>query len=137
MSAWDFLWRPRPEGLLLDANGDGMVDGVAACLVPLTPALFTPDVWAAAANLAARLGLETPAIHLPLVTEPDAVALWQVPLLISVGDDPAILGTTTGAVPGPALWRPRFSAYGESGRRGRALPAHARSSPLETSCGPL
>ncbi|MEZ4866621.1 MAG: M14 family metallopeptidase [Caldilineaceae bacterium] len=81
---WNFLWEAA-TGLLIDSNGDGCVDGVMAALAPLTPATFTADLWAAAANFAARLGLETPALHLPLAVPPAAVQPWQMPLLLSVG----------------------------------------------------
>ncbi len=53
MTDWNDLWRIAPAGLLLDENGDGLADGAAACIVPLTPDLFTPAVWAACANFAA------------------------------------------------------------------------------------
>lgn len=71
------------ERLLVDSNGDGFVDGVVACFVPLAPSTCTPALWAAMANLAARLGLESPAIHMPLVCHLNNIAAWQVPLFIS------------------------------------------------------
>ncbi|MBX3000730.1 MAG: hypothetical protein KF893_19570 [Caldilineaceae bacterium] len=85
---WDFLWTSTPDGLLLDSNGDGDVDGIAACLVPLTPERFTAEVWAAAVNLAARLGLESAAIRLPIALPLDKAESWQIPLLLSVGETP-------------------------------------------------
>lgn len=105
MTIWDTLWRQAPEGLLLDSNDDGLSDGVAACLVPVNPERFTPEVWSGAANLAARLGLETPAIHLPITCEPDTVELWQTPVLIAVGQvdrPPSTSGWAT-AQPGTVL----------------------------------
>ncbi|MBI1297429.1 hypothetical protein GC175_21010 [bacterium] len=81
-----FLWNLTPTGILIDSNNDGAVDGVVACLVPLTPAQWTPHLWAAAANLAARIGLESPALRLPLAVDIDAVESWQIPILLTIGD---------------------------------------------------
>jgi hypothetical protein len=85
---WEFLWTPAPTGLLLDSNNDGAVDGIAACLVPLTPERFTAAVWAAAANFVARLGLESAAIRLPMVLPLETVEPWQIPVMISLGETP-------------------------------------------------
>ena len=70
--------------LLLDSNADGCVDGVAACFVPLPLTAVTPPLWAAMANLAARLGLESPAIHLPFVYAQSELQPWHFPLFISL-----------------------------------------------------
>ncbi|MEZ4616850.1 MAG: hypothetical protein R2867_15280 [Caldilineaceae bacterium] len=75
------LW----QQLLIDSNHDGFVDGVTTCFVPLQTDV--PSVlWTALANVAARLGLEAPAIHLPLVCTEDAIQPWQSPLFYSWGD---------------------------------------------------
>ncbi len=78
------------DRLLLDSNADGFVDGVAACFVPLTPNACTAQLWAALANLATRLGLETPAIHLPLLCTTAEIQGWQCPIFISFGDNAAV-----------------------------------------------
>src|SRR5258705_4698893 len=72
-----------PMSLTRDTNGDGLADIVAArVIVPATPALADVEV---ATNLAARLGLETTALLLPLVgrdgdiPEPASVV---VPILV-------------------------------------------------------
>lgn len=83
MTNWNDLWRLAPAGLLLDDNGDGLADGAAACIVPLTPDLFTPQVWAACANFAVRLGLETPALRLPIAQPLAGIEGWQTPIFIS------------------------------------------------------
>ncbi|MCB0065490.1 MAG: hypothetical protein KDE19_25365, partial [Caldilineaceae bacterium] len=77
----EMLW----QQLLTDHNQDGLVDGITACFVPLMPD-GSPAFWAALANLAARLGLESPAIHLPLVCAEDAIQPWQCPLFFSWDD---------------------------------------------------
>ena len=94
---WDFLWHLRPDGILLDDNQDNAVDGIAACVVPLTPQQFTAPVWAAAANLAARMGLESSAIRLPLATSLEAVESWQIPLLLSIGAAPPTVDSASWA----------------------------------------
>ncbi|MEZ4680927.1 MAG: hypothetical protein R2932_42615 [Caldilineaceae bacterium] len=66
----------RWQQLLISSNHDGFVDGVTTCFVPLQTDV--PSVlWTALANVAARLGLEAPAIHLPLVCTEDAIQPWQ------------------------------------------------------------
>ena len=80
---WDGLWSLAPDGLLLDENGDGLVDGAGACIVPLTPTMFTPAVWAGCANLAGRIGLESPALRLPVAVALDAIEPWQTPIFVS------------------------------------------------------
>lgn len=87
------------DRLLLDSNGDGFIDGVAACFVPLTPDACTGPLWAAMANLAARLGLETPAIHLPLVCTPAEVQGWQCPIFIAVTGEATALPDAAWAAP--------------------------------------
>ena len=83
MTNWNDLWRIAPAGLLLDENGDGLADGAAACIVPLTPDLFTPAVWAACANFAARIGLETPALRLPVAQTLSGVDDRHIPVFVS------------------------------------------------------
>ncbi|MDB4897961.1 MAG: hypothetical protein JWN15_4223, partial [Firmicutes bacterium] len=51
-----------PGALLRDADGDGIVDGVAARL-QVTGGV---PVWAGVLDLAARLGLESTGLSLPL-----------------------------------------------------------------------
>jgi hypothetical protein len=120
---WDFLWTPAPAGLLLDSNGDGAVDGIAACLVPLTPDRFSAEVWAAAANLAARLGLESAATRLPVALPLDNVEGWQIPVMISLGETPPT--PWQDATPQPILAVDgRWVAWIEHGER-RALQIHA------------
>ncbi|NNF27871.1 MAG: hypothetical protein HKN73_11670, partial [Gemmatimonadetes bacterium] len=61
--------------LVLDANGDGVPDGLGATLV--LPSDPSPGILGAAAEVAARLGFETSALDLPLVhgPEPGRVAI--------------------------------------------------------------
>lgn len=93
-------WSEFSGFALTDSNGDGLVDGVVAALVPLTPERFTPAVWAEAANLAFRLGLSTPAVALPFARTPDQVEAWQRPLFLSVGESaPALPGEWAGDDP--------------------------------------
>ena len=79
---------------LLDSNADGCVDGVAACFVPLPATAVTPPLWAAMANLAARLGLESPAIHLPFVYAQSELQPWHCPLFIALTNAAAPFGVT-------------------------------------------
>lgn len=79
---------------LLDNNADGCIDGVAACFVLLPPTAATPPLWAAMANLAARLGLESAAIHLPFVYAQSELQPWHFPLFISLTDTAAPFGDT-------------------------------------------
>lgn len=84
MQDWSFLWHPAPQGLLLDENGDGYVDGIAASIVPIGMEAFGAGLWAACANFAARLGLESPSIHFPLTSKLSSLHQWQVPVLIAL-----------------------------------------------------
>ena len=94
MAEWDSLWQIGPRGLMLDDNGDGLVDGSGACVVPLTPALFTADVWAGCANFGARIGLESPALRLPLAVDLNAIEPWQTPIFVSALKFPGPLQDT-------------------------------------------
>lgn len=94
MNDWTFLWRAAPDGLLLDANDDGLVDGVAACIVPIGAEEFSADLWAACANFAARLGLESPSIRLPLTSTIDALQPWQVAVVVAIPPLQAALAGT-------------------------------------------
>jgi hypothetical protein len=122
---WEFLWTLAPTGLLLDSNGDGVVDGIAACLVPLTPERFTAEVWAAAANFAARLGLESAAIHLPVVLSLEDVEPWQIPLLLSVGETSPSLPSPWQSLPTLYSTESLSVAWTMDGDQ-RALQIHAR-----------
>lgn len=77
--------------LLVDSNGDGLIDGVIACFVPLAPSACEPPLWAAMANFASRLGLESPAIHLPMVCSGSEIQAWQCPLFISFADNEILM----------------------------------------------
>ena len=70
-----------PGAILVDTDGDGLPDRVRALLV-LGAAAALPE-QCAAVDLAARLGFETLALHLPLaVSDPDALPEDRVPLFI-------------------------------------------------------
>src|SRR5262245_47595078 len=67
-------------GLVLDTNGDGVPDLVSGrVVVPATPTVREIRV---AANIAARLGLESSAMTLPLVVRDSSTAIGKMPLLL-------------------------------------------------------
>ena len=92
---WSSTTAALYQHLLVDSNHDGFVDGVAACFVPLTPATATPEIWAAMANFAARLGLEAPAIHLPMVITETEIQSWQCPIFLSWHGNDSLAGSAT------------------------------------------
>lgn len=135
MHDWTFLWNTAPDGLLLDANGDGCVDGVAACIVPLGADAFTPEVWAACANFAARLGLESASIRLPLVGALTTILPWQLPVIVTLNPLASALADT------PCANATHELLYQEGGsqvtwlryRGGRALAVQAESAATMTA----
>lgn len=67
-------WLFSPDALLADDNGDGYPDNVRARLILETDP--GPELWCAILDLAARLGLESAGLSLPLVVdEPPAGTL--------------------------------------------------------------
>ena len=78
----------EPGLALQDRNGDDQVDFVSAqILLPGEPA--SGEV-AAAAAVAARLGLETAGLSFPLVSQVDAPDLGATALVFLIGDHPSI-----------------------------------------------
>ncbi|MBX6341975.1 MAG: hypothetical protein IRY97_05910, partial [Thermomicrobiaceae bacterium] len=99
-----------PGGLLADANGDGSPDDLRARIVLETEP--DADLWAALLDLAARLGLETAGLSLPLVVDdpgPDAL-----PIVVRRGDasEPRL---------DPAGWRGRAAVIAEGAEATRRL----------------
>lgn len=92
-AAWDLTQVFLPGALFQDRNGDGVVDFVTARLVVGTDP--TASDVAAAADVAARLGFETAAMNLPLVTP--AAAPGTVPLVVGAAGL-ARAGTTAAAI---------------------------------------
>lgn len=76
----DELWTTGK--LLLDTNSDGYVDDVAARIV--LDGSPNRELWVALFDLAARLGLETSGLTLPLVT--DQPRAGQLPVIVTNGN---------------------------------------------------
>ncbi len=71
------------RGLVLDSNGDGLADMVAARVI--VPAKATPEDTAAATNISARVGFETNSMSLPIAMtdrDPGVNDSILVPILI-------------------------------------------------------
>lgn len=105
------------HGALLDRNGDGVPDDLRVRLVVLgTP---TTEEWVELIHLAARLGLETAGLTLPLATSSDgSLPADARPLFfLAEGADEVTMGESAMVVRGAAalraLWR--MGVEGEAG----------------------
>lgn len=72
-----------PDGVIRDANGDGLADRLATRVI--LPAAPSVEDELAAANIAARLGFETTALSLPIVAADTDATAAAVELPIFVG----------------------------------------------------
>ncbi len=97
-----FFTTDRVDGALRDANGDGVPDGLRLRLLLLGQP--STDEWLALLDLAARLGLETAGIDLPL----------GIPATAACPDDAALLAFlpagSAAAPPAEARWLLRDAA---------------------------